>query len=176
MNERHTGLAASRHAREHGARATTQFNEMQFDNQPTEFDNGDDTAIRFRSPLSHLLSSEVESPKLKLPHAKLVVERGAAAGKEFVLLEDESHIGRWDADGGVFPDVDLDSIDGEAKVSRRHARIVRDHEGYAIEDLGSTNGTFVNRGRRLLAGSLHPLTDEDEIIVGKTFLRLKIVK
>jgi pSer/pThr/pTyr-binding forkhead associated (FHA) protein len=43
-----------------------------------------------------------------------------------------------------------------------------------VEDLGSTNGTFVNRGRRLLPGSPQVLTDGDEIIVGKTFLRFKI--
>jgi pSer/pThr/pTyr-binding forkhead associated (FHA) protein len=36
-----------------------------------------------------------------------------------------------------------------------------------IEDLGSTNGTFVNRGRRLAPGDRQPLKDGDEIIVGK---------
>ena len=43
-----------------------------------------------------------------------------------------------------------------------------------IEDLGSTNGTFVNRGRRLLPGSPQTLDEGDEIIVGKTFLRFHI--
>ena len=73
------------------------------------------------------------------------MERGRAAGKEFLLHEDDIQIGRWDADGGIFPDVDLDSDDPEAKVSRRHARIVRRSDQYTIEDLGSTNGTFINR-------------------------------
>ncbi|MCA1638887.1 MAG: FHA domain-containing protein [Acidobacteria bacterium] len=36
------------------------------------------------------------------------------------------------------------------------------------------NGTFVNRGRRLLPGTPHLLNDGDEIIVGKTFLRFFI--
>ncbi|MCP9494256.1 MAG: FHA domain-containing protein [Pyrinomonadaceae bacterium MAG19_C2-C3] len=111
----------------------------------------------------------------RLPHARLVVVRGESAGKEFFLREDETHIGRWDADGGIFPDVDLDADDREAKVSRRHARIVRSADGYTIEDLGSTNGTFVNRGRRLLPGQAQPLTDKDEIIVGKMFLRLHLL-
>lgn len=110
------------------------------------------------------------------PHAKLVIERGRSAGKGFLINEPEAHIGRWDADGGIFPDVDLDSDDPEAKVSRRHARIILRADGYYIEDLGSTNGTFVNRGRRLLPGALQPLRDGDEIIVGKTFLRLQIIK
>lgn len=110
------------------------------------------------------------------PHARLVIHRGRSAGKEFPLSEDESQIGRWDADGGIFPDVDLDSDDPEAKVSRRHARITRRGDQYYIEDLGSTNGTFINRGRRLLPGDRQLLHDGDEVIVGKTFLRFHVLK
>ena len=107
-------------------------------------------------------------------HATLVIERGTSAGKKFPLSSLEANIGRWDADSGVFPDVDLDSDDPEAKVSRRHARICLSNGNYLIEDLGSTNGTFVNRGRRLTPGSSYPLNDGDEIIVGKTFLRFRV--
>lgn len=109
-------------------------------------------------------------------HAKLVIQRGRSAGKEFILNDAEMQIGRWDADGGIFPDVDLDADDPEAKVSRRHARITHRGQEYFIEDLGSTNGTFINRGRRLLPGDRQPLRDGDEIIVGKTFLRFYITK
>ena len=109
-------------------------------------------------------------------HATLQIERGVSAGKKFALNNQESQIGRWDADGGVFPDVDLDSDDPEAKVSRRHARISMRDGNYLIEDLGSTNGTFVNRGRRLAPGDRYPLKDGDEIIVGKTFLRFRVAK
>ena len=110
------------------------------------------------------------------PHAVLTINRGRSAGKEFPIHEDEAYIGRWDADSGIFPDVDLDADDPEAKVSRRHARITRRGSQYFIEDLGSTNGTFINRGRRLLPGDRQPLDDGDEIIIGKTFLRFQIVK
>ncbi|HYX41610.1 MAG TPA: FHA domain-containing protein, partial [Pyrinomonadaceae bacterium] len=89
-------------------------------------------------------------------HASLTIQRGRSAGKEFPLNDDESYIGRWDADSGIFPDVDLDADDPEAKVSRRHARITRRGPQYFIEDLGSTNGTFINRGRRLLPGDRQP--------------------
>jgi len=109
-------------------------------------------------------------------HAKLVINRGRSLGKEFFLNNDEMHIGRWDADGGIFPDVDLDADDPEAKVSRRHARILRRNAQYFIEDLGSTNGTFVNRGRRLLPGDRQQLRDGDELIIGKTFLRFDILR
>ncbi len=121
---------------------------------------------------------KVSSPlnPLVKPHAWLVIERGRSAGKKFMLSGEESQIGRWDADGGIFPDVDLDSDDPEAKVSRRHARITLRNGEYFLEDQGSTNGTFVNRGKRLLPGQPRPLAENDEIIVGKTFLRFHIVK
>ena len=109
-------------------------------------------------------------------HARLLIERGHSAGKGFALSTEESNIGRWDADSGIFPDVDLDADDPEAKVSRRHARIMRKNDEYILEDLGSTNGTFINRGRRLLPGDKQILHDGDEIIVGKTFLRFHTVK
>ena len=106
--------------------------------------------------------------------ASLMIERGESTGTEFSITGDEANIGRWDADNGIFPDIDLDSHDQEAKVSRRHARIIRRDGKYFIEDLGSTNGTYVNRGRRLLPGQAQSLSDGDEIIVGKTFLRFHI--
>lgn len=113
-------------------------------------------------------------PKSKSVHASLIVERGESIGSEFPIASDEALIGRWDADNGIFPDIDLDRHDPEAKVSRRHARILHNDGQYAIEDLGSTNGTFVNRGRRLIPGNSQLLKDGDEIIVGKTFLRFNI--
>ena len=107
-------------------------------------------------------------------HSRLTIERGGSADTNFPLTSEESYIGRWDADNGIFPDVDLDAHDPDAKVSRRHARIIFRNNVYMIEDLGSTNGTFVNRGRRLLPGSPQVLSEGDEIIVGKTFLRFHI--
>ena len=115
-----------------------------------------------------------EQSKVKGVHSTLAIERGGSVGTEFALSTDESYIGRWDADNGVFPDVDLDAHDPEAKVSRRHARILHQDGKYAIEDLGSTNGTYVNRGRRLIPGAPQMIKNGDEIIVGKTFMRFYI--
>lgn len=106
--------------------------------------------------------------------ARLVVVRGGQVGKEFPLTGTEAMIGRWDADRGIFPDIDLDADDPEAKVSRRHARIIIQGDRYFVEDLGSTNGTFVNRQHRLRPNQPYPLGNGDEIIVGKTFLKLVI--
>jgi hypothetical protein len=114
-----------------------------------------------------------ETPRIM---ARLVIERGGRIGKEFPITGIETNIGRWDADSGIFPDVDLDEDDPEAKISRRHARIVNHNGQYFIEDLGSTNGTFVNRGRRLLPGKRHMLQNGDEVIVGKTFLKFQVLR
>ena len=131
-------------------------------------------------PSSSLISEQQTGvPLVELgnrAHATLVIERGSSAGKQFPLNNPDANIGRWDADGGVFPDVDLDSDDPEAKVSRRHACISLRDGQYVIEDLGSTNGTFVNRGHRLAPGNSQPLKDGDEIIVGKTFLRFRVAR
>lgn len=105
--------------------------------------------------------------------AFLVIERGDSIGVKFGLTEKESLIGRWDADNGIFPEIDLDRFDPEAKVSRRHAKLYFRNGQFVIEDLGSTNGTFLNRGRRLLPGVPQVLANDDELIVGKTFLRFK---
>ena len=154
-------------------------------NEPRADRKRPDSGARPAGPASTLvMSSRVGTDSLKardssgavmdLVTAKLVIGRGGRIGKEFPITSVETLVGRWDADSGIFPDVDLDQDDPEAKVSRRHARIVNQNGQYFVEDLGSTNGTFVNRGRRLLPGHRHILQNGDEIIVGKTFLKFQI--
>lgn len=87
----------------------------------------------------------------------LVVETGPQAGLTYVLPGGETIVGRG-------PDVDI--FLGDVTVSRHHARFVVDAEGLRVEDLGSTNGTYVN-GRRVEAARLHP---SDELLIGKFHL------
>jgi DNA-binding winged helix-turn-helix (wHTH) protein len=68
---------------------------------------------------------------------------------------------------GRIPECDVQVIG--PSVSRRHARIVAGPDGVSIEDLGSTNGTFVS-GQRVTAPT--PVTDGTEIKVGKEGFRL----
>jgi pSer/pThr/pTyr-binding forkhead associated (FHA) protein len=105
---------------------------------------------------------------------KLVVIRGDSAGKSFPLQEGKNLVGRWDPDAGAFPEVDLESEDVEAKVSRKHAVIERQGPICVIEDAGSLNGTFINRGPRLKAGERIELKSGDEVVIGKTFLRFEV--
>jgi hypothetical protein len=63
---------------------------------------------------------------------------------------------------------DNDLVVRDARVSRRHARIVADGGGFAIEDAGSSNGTFVD-GRR---SDRAPLVPGAIVTVGDTHLRV----
>ena len=126
------------------------------------------------SPISRLFEDEDEVLSINVC-ARLVLIVAGRAGKEFSLSKAEMLIGRWDAARGIFPDVDLDDADLETKVSRRHARIFSQNNQFWIEDLGSLNGTVVNRQHRLQRGQPHLLKDGDEIIVGKTFLKFSLV-
>jgi pSer/pThr/pTyr-binding forkhead associated (FHA) protein len=105
--------------------------------------------------------------------AKLTITRGGTVGKEFVLQTGDNLVGRWDPDSGAFPEVDLELDDPEARISRKHA-LLRVAERLSLEDIGSLNGTFVNRGKRLDPGAPVTLNDGDEIIIGKTFFKVSV--
>jgi hypothetical protein len=93
--------------------------------------------------------------------ALVVRSGGGRTGETFTPQGDRTTIGR-SPDCGVFLD--------DVTVSRRHAALVQRDAHWVIEDLGSLNGTFVNR-RRVEAATLE---DGDEIQIGKyrlTFLQ-----
>ncbi len=104
--------------------------------------------------------------------ARLAVVRGGRKGQEFPLEDGNNLVGRWDPETGAFPEVDLDADDPEAKISRKHALIRIEGGKITIEDIGSLNGTYVNRQPRLQPGAPVELKTGDEIIIGKTFLKL----
>ena len=106
-------------------------------------------------------------------NAQLTILRGGTVGKVFPLQVGDNLVGRWDPDSGSFPEVDMEHDDPEARISRKHA-LIRVSDKITIEDIGSLNGTFVNRGRRLEPGSPSEVKDGDEIIVGKTFFKVSV--
>lgn len=105
---------------------------------------------------------------------RLRVVRGGSKGRVYHLEEGSNLIGRWDPEAGAFPEVDLEAEDIEAKVSRKHALIERRGSQASLQDIGSLNGTFLNRSARLNEGQVMPLKHGDEIIIGKTFLRFEM--
>jgi pSer/pThr/pTyr-binding forkhead associated (FHA) protein len=88
---------------------------------------------------------------------KIFLKFNEAVLKEIQLDRPQLTIGRK-------PDNDL-VIDNPA-VSGHHARIVQEEGAYVIEDLGSTNGTFVNDKRI----EKRPLKDHDRVLIGKHLL------
>jgi len=88
-------------------------------------------------------------------------------------IGDDLLIGRKDNARGIFPDVDL-GLDGgyDAGVSRRHAILAHKQDVFTIEDLGSSNGTFIN-GRRLDPQSPAPIEHGDELKCGTLLIRVE---
>ncbi len=70
---------------------------------------------------------------------RLILQSGTAMGTEFPLEKSEIILGR---------DLGNDVVINDPEVSRRHLRLVMDGATFRLEDLGSTNGTFVH-GQRL---------------------------
>ena len=109
---------------------------------------------------------EVASPvslKLSIPDSGRDVE---------LPLAKEVNIGRLDPASASFPDIDLTSDGGlEKGVSRRHAKITRRGNEVFIEDLGSINGTFLNR-KKLTPYLPQVLKSGDELQLGKLILRV----
>lgn len=102
------------------------------------------------------LSLEEESAVNALPQgsALLIVQRGPNAGSRYLLNTDVVTAGRHQKSDIFFDDI---------SVSRKHATFTRGPDGTVVKDLGSLNGTYVNR----------ELTDEralrngDEVQIGK---------
>lgn len=92
----------------------------------------------------------------------------------FLLEKQINLIGRRDPGANIFPEVDLSKYDPTTKVSRKHAQIRRDGAKYVVEDLGSSNGTFLVRESteplRLKKGEVRELISGDKIRLGDTTL------
>lgn len=111
--------------------------------------------------------------EINTKRVRLVVSKGGTENREFPLNKEVCYIGRWDPALNSYPDVDLSDEDIDAKVSRVHAKIIKKPEGLYIEDMGSRNGTFLNREFRLVKGIEYALKPEDELIIGHIFFKVK---
>ena len=86
---------------------------------------------------------------------QLVMRSGPTPGKVFELSLNEMTIGR---------DIGNHIVINDAEMSRRHARLVAQAGGYVLEDLGSTNGSFLN-GQRLMGP--HLLRPGEQVMFGE---------
>lgn len=121
-----------------------------------------DTTISFGEPSvvdhdsSGPLSPEEHAAVAALPptSALLIMQRGPSAGARFLLDADRTTAGR-----SPNADIFLDDV----TVSRKHVEFVREGEGFMVRDVGSLNGTYVNRERIERA----VLRNGDEVQIGK---------
>ncbi|NOZ01474.1 MAG: FHA domain-containing protein [Deltaproteobacteria bacterium] len=89
-------------------------------------------------PTAHIDYRDGRPIALHLSKVKLVVEDALGEVREYIFDQDVVTIGSSDEN---------DLVINDSRVSRAHCRIVREHSGYMVADLGSTNGTMVNRVR-----------------------------
>ncbi|MDR2703441.1 MAG: FHA domain-containing protein, partial [Cellulomonadaceae bacterium] len=87
--------------------------------------------------------------------ALLIVQRGYVVGERFLLDAPEVMAGR-----SVKADIFFDDV----TVSRKHAEFRRVADGYTVKDIGSLNGTYVNRQR---IDEETMLASGDEVQIGK---------
>ena len=87
-------------------------------------------------PLDEEAAAAVDA--LPADSALLVVQRGPQAGSRFLLDSDVTAAGRH-PDSEIFLD--------DVTVSRHHAEFRRTADGFRVRDVGSLNGTYVNRDR-----------------------------
>jgi pSer/pThr/pTyr-binding forkhead associated (FHA) protein len=119
----------------------------------TETKSGDTTEVYQVDETGEL--RPVDLDEMTHEGATLVIRSGGGrAGEAFNLGAERNTIGR-SPDAEVFLD--------DVTVSRNHALVVRRRDGFYVDDLGSLNGTYVNR-RRIES---HRLQNGDELQVGK---------
>jgi pSer/pThr/pTyr-binding forkhead associated (FHA) protein len=119
--------------------------------------DGDDATITLHPDEAETSEDSTEVTLVAVPHGSgvLVVTRGPNVGARYLLGDDVVRAGRHPES-----DIFLDDI----TVSRRHVVISRDDDGtYTLRDVGSLNGTYVNR-ERIDEATLSP---GDEVQIGK---------
>jgi len=110
-------------------------------------------------------------PKPAQPPTQAIAKSGPArlrhadTGAEFEL-QNTNVVGRFDRGTGYTPEVDLSTLDTKRTLSRRHASITRDADGWHLSEPKPTgNGTFVNDAR-VGAGARIKLSDGDRLRFG----------
>jgi pSer/pThr/pTyr-binding forkhead associated (FHA) protein len=117
------------------------------------------------NPLALLPAEVTRTPSQRLKPGSLIV----VDSRREVRLPSTSlvYVGRRDETQNIYPHIDLTHDDAVIYgVSRRHACIHQTDSGTYVEDLDSTNGTYVN-SQRLTPFKLYPLEHGDMLHLGK---------
>jgi pSer/pThr/pTyr-binding forkhead associated (FHA) protein len=116
---------------------------------------GKDTSVEMDNEGTNLVLTSSDGSTLEIP------------------AKDEVVIGREDPISDVFPDLDLSNLGGMDKgVSRKHAVIHRSGTNFTVEDMGSTNGTYINK-KKIQPHTPQMIKPGDELRFGKLALTLQ---
>jgi len=124
-------------------------------------------------PVAAPAKSPADSDRLPADaQPRLVVLRGQKMNVEYPLYEGHNFIGRTDERP---VDIDLEDQEPPDRIwsSRQHAVITYEDGKLLIEDLNSSNGTFVNRGR-IYPGQKRPLKANDIIQIGTVQMKVRV--
>jgi CRP-like cAMP-binding protein len=137
-------------------------------------------------PVGQTLQAEVGKSKAPAPTRRVVAVDPAQVRKPVKLVHGDSGaefaldigkaellIGRPDPVTGLLPEINLGPLDTQRSLSRRHAKVVMESGiPFLREEVGTTNGTFVN-GDRLPTGQARPLAAGDTLRFGSVELRVE---
>jgi len=131
------------------------------DNEPAYGESAAETTSVFRADFLNEAEPQQKRPEdtpgvegLPVGSALLVVKRGPNAGSRFLLDQPTTSAGRH-PDSDIFLD--------DVTVSRRHAEFRQEEDEFQVVDVGSLNGTYVNREPVDSA----VLANGDEVQIGK---------
>jgi pSer/pThr/pTyr-binding forkhead associated (FHA) protein len=120
--------------------------------------------------LSGRVDSEASKGVKPRPAATTVSLVSVISGRKFNILAHGALVGRYDPNTGIHPDIDLTEEDPQLSVSRRHARILCEHNRYfLVEEHGVANGTYI-KGERLPPGDARELKPGDRVGFGMVVL------
>lgn len=122
-------------------------------------DSGENSSISLFESLLEGSSEEERSVLDEILHggpdrAMVFIHKGPSRGARFLITSEGVSIGR-SSDSEIFLD--------DVTVSRSHARITREGDGFLFTDLGSLNGSYINNQQ----SQSHRLINGDEIQIGK---------
>lgn len=124
------------------------------------------------STTDHPVLTDTASHPAAATQPRLVVVRGLRINAEYPIYPGDNFIGRTDEKP---VDIDLETQEAPDRIwcSRQHAKIVSEQNNLTIEDLGSQNGTFVNRAR-IYPGQVRPLNQGDVVQIGTVQMKVSL--
>ena len=122
---------------------------------------GDDSSEKTTVMSADQATLKKELEKAKDQPACLIIVRGTPQGQRYFLTQDEMFLGRD-------PSAAISLAD--QGISRKHAKVTRIDGKVSIEDLGSSNGIFIN-DKRVPANTSMPLAKEDMVRLGNSILK-----